>query len=259
MKRTKFMDPLIKEYLDALLWETIIRDFHKALMFLFNQEAGKLVKNFWDNGRLTFYAWFPSENDEDGLTFVYIDKKTKEKSIVIYINQKVLVSPHVCWRMGIILHELAHMIQYLHPGLKTAKQLDEIEKHGSLWRTAVETSFKRGNIKENAYLLESTEQHCLFQGTCVWCFPEKSFKQQIEKIKRQQKRITNQSGPSVCLFCPAPGYKYRLAHLRDSKPCQVQYMKEYKVKTFVDLKRELKKEQDRKNQRNTRAKTKFSS
>ena len=189
MKRTKFMDPIIKEYFDALLWETIIRDFYKALMLLFNQEAGKLVKNFWDNGKLTFYAWFPSENDEDGLTLVYMDRKTKEKSIVIYINQKVLVSPHVCWRMGIILHELAHMIQYLDTGLKTVKQIDEIEKHGSLWRNAVDKSFIRGNIKENAYLLESTEQHCLFHGTCVWCFPEKSMKQNIEKIKYSKKGL----------------------------------------------------------------------
>ena len=249
------MDPLIKEYLDGLLWETIIEDFYKALMFLFNQEAGKLVKSFWENGKLTFYAWFPSENDEDGLTFVYIDEKTKEKSIVIYINQKVLVSPHVCWRMGIILHELAHMVQYLHPGLKTAKQIDEIEKHGSLWKKSVDFSFKRGNIKENAYLLESTEQHCLFQGTCVWCFPEKSIKQKIAKIKREQKRTLNQTGPSVCLFCPALGHKYRLTHLRGSKPCAHQYMKKYKVSTFVDLRRELKKEQDRENQRNARAKT----
>ena len=254
MKRTKFMDPIIKEYLDALLWETIIRDFYKALMLLFNQEAGKLVKNFWDNGKLTFYAWFPSENDEDGLTLVYMDRKTKEKSIVIYINQKVLVSPHVCWRMGIILHELAHMIQYLDTGLKTVKQIDEIEKHGSLWRNAVDKSFIRGNIKENAYLLESTEQHCLFHGTCVWCFPEKSMKQNIEKIKRQQKRTLNQSGPSVCLFCPALGHKYRLKHLRDSNSCTIQYMKKFKVNTFVDLQKELKREQNRKNQRNARAK-----
>jgi hypothetical protein len=186
-----------------------------------------------------------------------MDEKTKEKSIVIYINQKALVSPHVCWRMGIIIHELAHMIQYLHPGLKTVKQIDEIEKHGSLWRNAVETSFKRGNIKENAYILESTEQHCLFHGTCVWCFPEKSIKQKIEKIKRQQKRTLNQSGPSVCLFCPALGHKYRLRHLHNSKPCTIQYMKKFKVNTFVDLQRELKREQNRKNQRNARAKNKF--
>ena len=259
MKRTKFMDPLVKEYLDALLWETIIKDFHKALMFLFNQEAGKIVKNFWDNGKLKFYAWFPLKNDEDGLTFVYMDEETKEKSIVIYINQKVLVSPHVCWRMGILLHELAHMIQYLDEGLKTAEQMVQIDAHGSLWRKAVETSFKRGNIKENAYLLESTKQHCLFQGACVWCFPEKSFKQKVEKIKRQQKRILNQSGPSVCLYCPAQGYKYRLKHLRDSKPCMTQYIKKYKVKTFVDLQRELKRERDRKNQRKARAKAKISS
>ena len=152
------------------MWNIIYADFIKLLIFAVNPKQALQLWKLFQSGFVKFYVWKPCMGENDGLTKVFFSGKTKHYEV--YILDTVLKSKYSCWRMSILLHELAHVLQYGAPVLKSARQVKRIGKHGQLWDKTVKTSIKEGQMKTNTFLKRSKMQGCLYSKTsekCGWC------------------------------------------------------------------------------------------
>jgi hypothetical protein len=154
----------------ASLCDILESDFLKLLKFELNKKQALKLWGLYQSGSVKLSVWMPRSNDQDGLTKVFFCEK--KKIFDVYILDSVLKSKYSCWRMSILLHELAHVLQYDAPALKTARQVRMTPKHGYLWKKAVKTSIKEGKLKNNAFLIRSQQQSCLYSSSsekCEWC------------------------------------------------------------------------------------------
>ena len=152
------------------LCDILESDFLKLLEFELNTKQALQLCGLYQSGSVKLCVWMPRSNDQDGLTKVFFCEK--KKIFEVYILDSVLKSKYSCWRMSILLHELAHVLQYDAPALKTAGQVRRTPKHGYLWKKAVKTSIKEGTLKNNAFLKRSQMQSCLYSSSsenCEWC------------------------------------------------------------------------------------------
>ena len=72
------------------------------------------------------------------------------------------------------------------------------------------------------------------------------------KGKRVQKRVAQNTGPSVCKFCPAAADKLLLVHLRSNPHCKKQYMDHYMCKSEKGMRAEIIKEKAKMRKRKQR-------
>ena len=152
------------------LCDILESDFLKLLKFELNTKQALQLWRLYQSGSVKLCVWLPRFNDLDGLTKVFFSEK--KKIFEVYILDSVLKSKYSCWRMSILLHELAHVLQYDAPALKSARQVERIGKHGYLWNKTVKTSIKEGKLKNNAFLIRSHRQSCLYSSSseqCEWC------------------------------------------------------------------------------------------
>ena len=151
-------------------WDLIYEDFVKLLIFEVNHKQAVHLWRLFKSGSVKLYLWFKKNPALDGLTKVFFSEN--KKSFEVYIDSQVMKSKYSCWRMSILLHELAHVLQYDTPTLENASQVDRIAKHGKLWKKTVESSVRDGEMKTNSFLRRSKTQSCLFRSSrqkCRFC------------------------------------------------------------------------------------------
>ena len=154
------------------LCDILERDFVKLLKCELNKKEAMQLWALYQSGSVKLCVWEPRwPRCLDGLTKVFFSGK--KKIFEVYILDSVMKSKYSCWRMSILLHELAHVLQYDAPALKSARQVRRTPKHGNLWKKTVRTSIKEGKLKNNALLRRSQMQSCLYSSsseTCKWCY-----------------------------------------------------------------------------------------
>ena len=73
-----------------------------------------------------------------------------------------------------------------------------------------------------------------------------------ESYKQRKKRVAQDTGPSVCKFCPAAADKLLLVHLRSNPHCKKQYMDHYMCKSEKGMRAEIIKEKAKMRKRKQR-------
>ena len=151
------------------------KDLKLLLKKVIKPKAALLLRNHFKNDTLRLYSWTPRDRGLDGLTSLYFErkqyKKPRKKLVYLYINTNVILSNSVCWRMSILLHELAHAIHYFDSHVtKTCPILPHLH-HGKCWKNVLKNKIRRCNmdLKACASLEESPEEGCQSMKECKWC------------------------------------------------------------------------------------------
>ena len=191
--------------------------------------AAQLLEK-WKSGNLKFAVSKTLGNDGE----------TDFLRNTVTIKRKVAMSKHVCWRMSVLLHELAHMLHHF----SSKSPIMEDETHGDDWMIQVTSTIERGGLKECAKKLKSPDASCIYKKVCIWCKPIG------EKVQKNREYIlprineTSQFGGN-CLFCYTEDSTIK--HLKKSINCKKEYKTLYgpqfvaKVKTVVDKEKRIKK------------------
>ena len=214
------------------------RDFLTVIRYRMKKKyAAQLLKQ-WKSGKLKFTVSKTLENDGE-TSFLPKNGKGRKKSTVT-IKRKVAMSRHVCWRMSILLHELAHVLHHFN----TKGQIPKNETHGKDWMIKVTSTIERGLLKQCAKLLESPAPACIYKKVCIWCPPNG------EKVRQNREYILprihekSQFGGN-CLFCYTRDSTIK--HLKKSISCKVEYENLYgpqfraKVQNVVDKEKRIQK------------------
>ena len=133
-------------------------------------------------------------------------------------------------------------------------------------------------VTERVYRLPDVLEVSPFGGNCLFCFTGDTainhlkvseecknkyvdaygpqYKCILQKVtnkgKRVQKRVAQNTGPSVCKFCPAAADKLLLVHLRSNPHCKKQYMDHYMCKSEKGMRAEIIKEKAKMRKRKQR-------
>ena len=114
------------------------RDFLNVIRHRMKKKyAAQLLKK-WKSGKLKFTVSKTLKKKDGETSFLPINGKGPKKSIVT-IKRKVAMSKHVCWRMSILLHELAHVLHHFN----TKGRIPKNETHGKDWMIKVDFLFCR--------------------------------------------------------------------------------------------------------------------
>ena len=199
--------------------------------------AAQLLKQ-WKSGNLKFTVSKTMENDGE-TSFLPINSRGIKKSTVT-IKRKVAMSKHVCWRMSILLHELAHVLHYFN----IKGQIPKNETHGEEWMIKVTSTIERGGLKECAKQLESPDPACIYKKVCIWCTPKGEKARQNKEYILPRIHEKSQFGGN-CLFCYTRNSTIK--HLKKSKSCREEYANLYgpqfraKVKNVVAKEKRIQK------------------
>ena len=158
-------------------------DFLNLIKYRIKKTYAAQLLEQWKTGNLKFAVSKTLENDGE-TSFLVKNPRIIKKSTVT-IKTKVALSKHVCWRMSILLHELAHVVHYLNIN----RQIMKDETHGEDWMMKVTKTIERGGLKKCAKKLESPDPACIYKKKCVWCTPngEKISKEKAKLRKRKQR------------------------------------------------------------------------
>ena len=138
-------------------------DFLNLIKYRIKKTYAAQLLEQWRSGNLKFTVSKTLEND--GETSFLSKTTTAIKKSTVTIQRKVAMSKHVCWRMSILLHELAHVLHYFN----IKRQIMNDETHGQDWMIKLTTAIERGGLKECAKKLESTDPACIYKLNCIWC------------------------------------------------------------------------------------------
>ena len=204
------------------------RDFVNLTKFRIKKKYSEMLLKQWELGNLKLSVSQKLKNDGE-TTFETSDCITKFKKSTVTIKKSVAESGHICWRMSILLHELAHVLHYFIT--KDGILIDET--HGEDWRIKLKQSMERGSIKKCAELLESPHPTCLYKRDCIWCLPEGAEAQ--ENVNYILPRVQERSSfGGNCLFCFTSDSTIK--HIKRSNVCKEKYASlygpEYKAKIF---------------------------
>ena len=191
--------------------------------------AAQLLEK-WKSGKLKFIVSKTLGNDGE------FDFPTS----TVTIKRKVAMSKHVCWRMSVLLHELAHALHHF----SSKSPIMEDETHGEDWMIQITSTMERGGLKECAKKLKSPGASCIYKKECTWCIPNGEKMQQNREYIWPRINETSQFGGN-CLFCYTGDSTIK--HLKKSIQCKKEYKKLYgpqfiaKVKKVVDKEKRIKK------------------
>ena len=137
-------------------------DFLNAVKHRMKKPYSDQLLEQWKSGNLKFRV--SKTLKKDGETS-FDEKNRTIKQSTVTIKKKVALSKHICWRMSILLHELAHVLHYFN----IKRQIMNDETHGQDWMIKLTTAIERGGLKECAKKLESTDPACIYKLNCIWC------------------------------------------------------------------------------------------
>ena len=167
----------------------------------------------WTSGNLKFRV--SKTLKKDGETS-FGDWTSTIKRSTVTIKKKVALSKHICWRMSILLHELAHVLHYFNA--KGPIYVDEI--HGEEWMLELKSTIERGGLKECAKKLRSPSPRCIYKQMCLWCTPNGERVPHIKEYSFPNIQETSRFGGN-CLYCFTS--ESTIKHLRRSNSCKEKY------------------------------------
>ena len=210
-------------------------DFLNLIKYRIKKTYAAQLLEQWRSGNLKFTVSKTLETDGE-TSFLYKNTTAIKKSTVT-IQRKVAMSKNVCWRMSILLHELAHVLHYFN----IKRQIMNDETHGQDWMIKLTTAIERGGLKECAKKLESTDPACIYKQNCIWCTP----KPKGEKLKKNRVYILPRIHEASkfggnCLFCYTEDSTIK--HLKHSVRCKEEYANLYGPQSIARLKNVVAKE-----------------
>ena len=156
-------------------------DFLNLIKYRIKRTYAAQLLEQWKTGNLKFAVSKTLENDGE-TSFLVKNTRMIKKQSTVTIKTKVALSRHVCWRMSILLHELAHVVHYLNIN----RQIMKDETHGQDWMMRVTTTIERGGLRECAKKLVSPDPACIYKKKCVWCTPDCENVQQKSKTEKKK-------------------------------------------------------------------------
>ena len=167
----------------------------------------------WKSGNLKFRV--SKTLKKDGVTSFGDQTRTIKESTVT-IKKKVALSKHICWRMSILLHELAHVLHYFN-----AKGPIYVgETHGEEWMIELKSTIERGGLKECAKKLRSPSPGCIYKQVCLWCTPNGERVSHNKEYSFPNIQETSRFGGN-CLYCFTS--ESTIKHLKRSISCNEKY------------------------------------
>ena len=193
--------------------------------------SAQLLKQ-WKSGNLKFRV--SKTLKKDGETSF-----DKMKQSTVTIKKKVALSKHICWRMSILLHELAHVLHHFNKG-----PIYEGEQHGDEWMIELKSTIERGGLKECAKKLRSPSPRCIYKQICPWCTPNGERVPHNKEYSFPNTQESSRFGGN-CLYCFTS--ESTIKHLKRSISCREKYFNLYgptyiaKVKSAVAKEKRQKK------------------
>ena len=190
----------------------------------------------WKSGKLKFRVSKTLEKDGE----TSFDEWTSPiRRSTVTIKKKVALSKHICWRMSILLHEIAHVLHHFNKG-----PIYEGEEHGDEWMIELKTTIERGGLKECAKKLRSPSPRCIYKQICPWCIPNGERVPHNKEYSFPNTQESSRFGGN-CLYCFTS--ESTIKHLRRSISCREKYVNLYgptyiaKVKSAVAKEKRQKK------------------
>ena len=194
-------------------------DFLNLAKNAVKDEYADMLVNQWKEGNLIFKTKPNLKNDGE-TSFQRRHSKTKAKKSTVTIKKSVAESKYICWKMSVLLHELAHVLHYFNAENPILKE----DIHGLDWMVKVKTAIHRGGLKNCAKEERSPHPSCLYKRSCIWCLPDGGKLQQ----NKQYDLPTKQEKSKVegnCLYCYTNDSTIK--HLKKSISCQEKYRSLY--------------------------------
>ena len=211
-------------------------DFLNVVKYRIKKPYSAQLLKQWKSGNLKFRV--SKTLKKDGETS--FDKKTRTiKQSTVTIKKKVALSKHICWRMSILLHELAHVLHHFNKG-----PIYKGEEHGDEWMIELKTTIERGGLKECAKKLRSPSPRCIYKQICPWCTPNGERVPHNKEYSFPNTQESSRFGGN-CLYCFTS--ESTIKHLRRSISCREKYVNLYgptyiaKVKSAVAKEKRQKK------------------
>ena len=211
-------------------------DFLNVVKYRIKKPYSAQLLKQWKSGNLKFRV--SKTLKKDGETS-FDEKNRTIKQSTVTIKKKVALSKHICWRMSILLHELAHVLHHFNKG-----PIYEGETHGDEWMIELKSTIERGGLKECAKKLRSPSPRCIYKQICPWCTPNGERVPHNKEYSFPNTQESSRFGGN-CLYCFTS--ESTIKHLKRSISCQEKYFNLYgptyiaKVKSAVAKEKRQKK------------------
>ena len=192
-------------------------DFLNVVKHKIKESYSAQLLEQWKSGKLKFRV--SKTLGKDGETS-FGDWTSTIKRSTVTIKKKVALSKHICWRMSILLHELAHVLHYFN----TKDPIYEDETHGEEWMIELKSAIERGGLKECSKKLRSPSPRCIYKRNCPWCTPNGEKAPHNKEHSFPNIQETSRFGGN-CLFCFTS--ESTIKHLKRSISCREKYFNLY--------------------------------
>ena len=192
-------------------------DFLNLAKNTVKDEYADMLVNQWIEGNLLFKTKSGLKNDGETS---FQKRKTKVKKSTVTIKKSVAESKYICWKMSVLLHELAHVLHYFNADNPILKE----DIHGLDWMVKVKTAIHRGGLKKCAKEERSPHPSCLYKRNCIWCLPDGGKVQQNKQYDLPTQQEKNKVEGN-CLYCYTNDSTIK--HLKKSISCKEKYTRLY--------------------------------
>ena len=211
-------------------------DFLNAVKHRIKKPYSAQLLEQWKSGNLKLRV--SKKLKKDGETS-FDEKNRTIKQSTVTIKKKVALSKHICWRMSILLHELAHVLHYFN----TKGPIYEDETHGKEWMIELKSTIERGGLKECAKKLRSPSPRCIYKQICLWCTPNGERVPHNKQYSFPNIQETSRFGGN-CLYCFTS--ESTIKHLKRSISCKEKYVNLYGPQYVAKVKNAVAKEKRQK-------------
>ena len=211
-------------------------DFLNAVKHRIKKPYSAQLLEQWKSGNLKLRV--SKKLKKDGETS-FDEKNRTIKQSTVTIKKKVALSKHICWRMSILLHELAHVQHYFN----TKGPIYEDETHGKEWMIELKSTIERGGLKECAKKLRSPSPRCIYKQICLWCTPNGERVPHNKQYSFPNIQETSRFGGN-CLYCFTS--ESTIKHLKRSISCKEKYVNLYGPQYVAKVKHAVAKEKRQK-------------
>ena len=210
-------------------------DFLNVVKYRIKKTYSAQLLEQWKSGNLKFRV--SKTLKKDGVTSFGDQTRTIKESTVT-IKKKVALSKHICWRMSILLHEIAHVLHHFNKG-----PIYEGEQHGDEWMTELKSTIERGGLKECAKKLRSPSPRCIYKQICPWCIPNGERVPHNKEYSFPNTQESSRFGGN-CLYCFTS--ESTIKHLKRSISCNEKYFNLYGPTYIAKVKNAVAKEKRQK-------------